>query len=521
MSIVLALSRNFGSFRLHTIRTFAILFTVLVVLSLLGVQGWSLQQARNDQIENARIQTANMTRALAQQTDDTIRAAEVALVGVVQSLETEGTDATVLARVQALLRLTVAKLPALDSVSFYNSSGHGIITSRTHILGSFSIPDRDYFKHHAGNSDREAHIGSPVRSRTSGRWIMPVSRRVNHPDGSFAGVAVATIDLGYLQEFHNSFDLGRDGTIFLLSSKGKIIVRRPFSEAHINADASKGPVFQTYLKKGKAGSAVLTAHIDGIERMYSYQHLAHYPLIAASAVATIDVLADWHQETVRILAVEAVLLALLCLLGYRLVRLIGEREQGQRELRKAKTSLERANQALERLTLQDSLTGLGNRRLFDAAFMEEFDRAKRATSFLALIMIDVDYFKRYNDLYGHPTGDACLQQLGETLLEAGCRPGDVAVRYGGEEMAVLLPDTDRDGAVAMGERFRHAVLARAIPHGGNPETVVTVSIGAAACLPGQDESSCKSLLQSADQALYAAKERGRNQVCIATDMVRP
>lgn len=515
MPIVLALPQNLSFFRPHTIRTFAILFTVLVVLSLLGVQGWSLQQARTDQIENARVQTANMTHALAQQANDTIRAAEVALVGVVQSLETEGTDAAILARVQVLLRLTVAKLPALDSVSFYDNKGHGIITSRTQITGSFSIPDRDYFKHHASSPDKEVHIGSPVRSRTSGRWIMPVSRRVNHPDGSFAGVAVATIDLGYLQEFHNSFDLGRDGTIFLLSGKGKIIVRRPFTEAHINADASKGPVFQTYLKKGKEGSAVLTAHIDGIERMYSYQHLAHYPLIAASALATIDVLADWQKETARVLVAEAVLLALLCLLGHRLIRLIGEREEAQRELRKAKTSLERMNQSLERLTLQDSLTGLGNRRLFDAAFMEEFDRAKRAATSLALIMIDVDYFKGYNDLYGHPTGDTCLQQLGETLMEAGCRPGDVAVRYGGEEMAVLLPDTDAGGAIAMGERFRHAVLARAIPHGSNPENVVTVSIGAAACLPGQDESSCKFLLQLADKALYAAKAGGRNQVCIA------
>jgi diguanylate cyclase (GGDEF)-like protein len=515
MPSIFALPQHRGFFRPHTVRTLATSFVVLVVLSFMGMQGWSLQQARGGQIENARVQTANMTRALAQQTDDTIRAAEVALVGVVQSLETEGTDATTLARVQTLLRLTVAKLPALDSVSFYDSRGHGIITSRTQITGNFSIPDRDYFVHHAGSQDRGVHIGSPVRSRTSGRWIMPVSRRVNHPYGFFAGVAVATIDLEYLQEFHNSFDLGRNGTIFLLSSNGKIIVRRPFSETQINADASKGPVFQTYLNKGKEGSAVLTGHLDGIERMYSYQHLAHYPLIAASAVATMDVLADWREETVRVLSAEAALLAVLCLLGRRLIRLIGEREQAQRELRKAKTLLEKMNQSLERLTLQDSLTGLGNRRLFDTALTEEFDRAKRAATSLALIMIDVDYFKRYNDLYGHPAGDTCLQQLGETLMEAGCRPGDVAVRYGGEEMAVLLPDTDIEGALAMGERFRHAVLTRAITHGGNPENVVTVSIGAAACLPDQDDSSCKLLLQSADKALYAAKAGGRNQVCLA------
>jgi diguanylate cyclase (GGDEF)-like protein len=173
------------------------------------------------------------------------------------------------------------------------------------------------------------------------------------------------------------------------------------------------------------------------------------------------------------------------------------------------------NQSLERLTLQDSLTGLGNRRLFDTALFDEFHRGKRAATPLALIMIDVDYFKRYNDLYGHPAGDECLRRLGETLMESGCRPGDVAVRYGGEELAVLLPDTDVDGANAMAERFRHAVLAQAIPHGGNPVGLVTVSIGAAACCPGEDAASCESLLQAADKALYAAKAAGRNQVCNA------
>jgi diguanylate cyclase (GGDEF)-like protein len=170
------------------------------------------------------------------------------------------------------------------------------------------------------------------------------------------------------------------------------------------------------------------------------------------------------------------------------------------------------NRSLEQLTLQDNLTGLCNRRLFDTALVDEFQRARRAGTPLALLMIDVDYFKRYNDLYGHPAGDECLRQLGETLAESGCRPGDVAVRYGGEELAVLLPDTDEDGAFAMGERFRHAVLARAITHAGNPQAVVTVSVGSAPCHPGQEGSSREALVDAADKALYAAKGAGRNQV---------
>jgi diguanylate cyclase (GGDEF)-like protein len=203
--------------------------------------------------------------------------------------------------------------------------------------------------------------------------------------------------------------------------------------------------------------------------MYTYETLTHYPLIIASALALTDVLEDWRHDTIRIVAVESLLLILLCVLGYRLLRLIRERERAQIELRKAKTRLEKMNRSLEQLTLQDSLTGLGNRRLFDTALLDEFQRATREGTPLALLMIDVDYFKRYNDLYGHPAGDECLRQLGETLAESGCRPGDVAVRYGGEELAVLLPNTDEDGAFAIGERFRLAVLARAITHAGTPK----------------------------------------------------
>ncbi|MBK4737917.1 sensor domain-containing diguanylate cyclase [Noviherbaspirillum pedocola] len=497
----------------------AFAFVALVILSFVGAEGWSVWQARQDCLDSARVTTINMTRALTQHANDTIQAADIALVGVVEALENDGMDEAAKPNIKTLLQRTVVRFPALNTVSIYDSQGRGLATSRTVITGKFAIPRREYFRYHASHGDATAHVSEPVRSVTSGQWVLPVSRRINHPDGSFAGVAVATIEIDYFAQYQNTFDIGSNGAILLMMDNGTVIVRRPYDPALIGADLSKGRLYRAYLRTGEQGSTVLTAVLDGKERLYNYQRLADYPVIVSSALAVDDVLAHWREDKQRTTAIEAVVLAVLCVVGYRLIRLIDERERAQEELRQAKAALEVTNKTLERLSLQDALTGLGNRRLFDTALAEEFARAVRGGTSLALLLIDVDCFKRYNDEYGHPAGDACLRQIGDALLRTGSRPGDVAVRYGGEELAVLLPDTDEAGAIAMGERFRIAIHALEMLHVGSPIGMVTVSVGAAACGPGLDSSSAQSLVDAADTALYTAKEGGRNQVRAAAPRI--
>lgn len=170
------------------------------------------------------------------------------------------------------------------------------------------------------------------------------------------------------------------------------------------------------------------------------------------------------------------------------------------------------NRKLEKLALEDGLTGLANRRRFEHALKSEFKRAQRASKPLALVMIDADYFKRYNDLYGHPAGDACLRTIGAMAQDCYRRPGDLAAPYGGEEIAVLLPDTDLAGAVAIAEKIRSRVLKLAMEHHGNPAGVITVSAGVHAMVPQAGQGPLV-LLHTADKALYAAKSGGRNRVC--------
>ncbi len=160
----------------------------------------------------------------------------------------------------------------------------------------------------------------------------------------------------------------------------------------------------------------------------------------------------------------------------------------------------------------DSLTGLANRRKLDETIDSEWARARRNRQSLAMLVCDVDYFKNYNDLYGHQHGDLCLQQLAAILTAALHRDGDLAARYGGEEFVIVLPNTDACGARQLAEGLQEALRRAAIPHEASPYWQLTMSIGVAACIP--DGSDPGTLFAEADRLLYLAKQRGRNQIAL-------
>jgi diguanylate cyclase (GGDEF)-like protein/PAS domain S-box-containing protein len=180
-------------------------------------------------------------------------------------------------------------------------------------------------------------------------------------------------------------------------------------------------------------------------------------------------------------------------------------------MRETEMDLALLTERLSALAATDPLTGIANRRALDELFVREMARATRQKSWISAIMIDVDRFKKYNDIYGHGFGDSCLKLLAETMKGVAGRQTDIVARYGGEEFCLILPDTDETGAMAIAERLRQAVLDAAIPHEGSETGIVTISLGIAAYPPHQMLRSCEDLLIRADQALYAAKRAGRNQ----------
>jgi diguanylate cyclase (GGDEF)-like protein len=192
-----------------------------------------------------------------------------------------------------------------------------------------------------------------------------------------------------------------------------------------------------------------------------------------------------------------------------------QRDEAYRALRRSQQELMEMNLELQRLTNVDGLTGLGNRRYFDEFLDTEWRQALRAGEPISLLMIDIDFFKQFNDSHGHVLGDACLVEVATALAEALPAQTATVARYGGEEFAVVLPGTTADAAHAIARRLLAAIEQRQIPHPSSPLGVVTVSIGITTC-PATAYAAI-NLLQQADAALYRAKRNGRNCCAHAQD----
>ncbi|MDQ2183789.1 diguanylate cyclase [Alcaligenaceae bacterium A4P071] len=189
-----------------------------------------------------------------------------------------------------------------------------------------------------------------------------------------------------------------------------------------------------------------------------------------------------------------------------------ERDEAYRALHASQQQLLEMNLELRRLSNLDGLTGLANRRYFDEYLGAEWQRALREQRDIALMMVDVDHFKRYNDTYGHVAGDGALQQVAQALQGTADRSTDLAARYGGEEFSLVMHNTSLGGARLIGEKLRRAVAALAVEHKASTTgDILSVSIGAATMVP-QHGMTFTALVDAADRNLYAAKHQGRNQV---------
>ncbi len=490
-------------------------FIALVCGSLISLAVWGSWNSLQYQLHEKDVSLSNLTQTLASQVQATFKQTDIVLLWLVAQVEEGGVDNPQSPRLQESLLNQITQLKQLKALIIMGENGQPLMSTVATMPAQVNYADREYFIYHREHANSAPYIGRAVRSRSSGAWVLTISRRINHADGRFAGVAVATIALEHFLDLYQSIDIGRNGVVSLIASDATLLVRRPFIEADIGKSLAAGQLFTELLPKAPFGTAINRSILDGVERLASYRRIDEYPLVIFVAIDRYESLASWRKEALFSAVLTVSLLLVLALLGSRLMRLMRRQNRVQAELLLAQEQLLGVNLTLRSQALEDGLTQLANRRLLDHFLQDEIGRAKRDHLVVALLLIDVDHFKHFNDCYGHVLGDECLKAVAALIKNSIRRPGDLASRYGGEEFAVVLPGTDMAGAFVVAEQIRMAVAEMQVVTEYHGALQVTVSIGVSALRPVQGDAP-ETLIQAADKALYAAKKAGRNRSMMST-----
>ena len=351
--------------------------------------------------------------------------------------------------------------------------------------------DEEFFRIHRDHPDVGLFISRPMLHH--GAYAIVLSRRITGEDGKFLGVVAGSIRFSYFHDLFGRLQLGPNDIITVFRQDGTVIMRTPFDLDIVGKNLGDIPTVKRVMSE-PSGSYSGISYSTRQPRLYVWRDNTR-PLVVLVGKLWSDVFWLWRVEATRIGALMSALIFFVLGVTLFLAREIGRRAT--------------AEDKLEELATTDALTGLRNRRKFDAVIDAEWRRAARQKKPVALLMIDADHFKTYNDTFGHQAGDDVLVGIAICISDSVHRAGDCAVRYGGEEFAVLLPGLSPTDALRVAETIRLKVEQWC----GQP-AITTVSVGVASLVPGA-ATEWNRLVKAADQALYAAKANGRNQCMLA------
>lgn len=441
-----------------------------------------------------------------------------------------------------LANLSVS-LPWSKALSVSGPDGRIICSNHADAIG-LDISDRAQFQEAVRTG--EFAIGEYVVARRMPGPIMAAAFPQVEPDGSVAVVAGVAFDLAWIRQRASSAAQRIGAVALLVDGKGTVIARHPAPDKWVGEQLPGHPLIRALLARPEG--TITTGGLDGVRRIFGFVQLPASDARFAIGLDEAAVLGRVNEAMWQAYA-QLALVAGLVLVGiwfggerlfvqpiHALASMAKRFARGELATRGSETlwaaeftplvaafddmagkiatrehELRETNGRLEVLAQNDGLTGLANRRAFDARIELEWKMAAKTKQPIALLMIDIDHFKLLNDHYGHIGGDNCLRTLGKVFAGAVRARSDMAARYGGEEFALLLPGANLDAATKIAERLRRAVEALSIPHAAAPARHVTISIGAASLCP-QVGLLAQTLIEAADASLYEAKRRGRNAV---------
>ena len=458
------------------------------------------RQGQEEALLHAEDQASTLAHSLAQHAGDTFQMADLALVSLSRLIGSEPPTRSKLLAVNQDMRELLGRVPRIHSLDYYEESGWRLASSAAPADEAQNQSRSGFFRFHRRNPEAGLFIGPPMQEGGKGPWLVTLSRRIAKDDGGFSGVLVATIESQYFGNFYASFDTGSDVRVVLLGADGKLLGRNPYDPALIGRDMSDTAVYQNIHAGKRSGTLRMKSPIDGVDRISAYHIVDGEKLGIVFSVSREAALATWRQGIYVRASIFILLAVLIVLGGLRLARQAERRQASERSLLK--------------LSRTDALTGLLNRRAFDQAIDIAWLHCLASGKPLSLLMIDVDCFKSFNDTYGHPAGDTCLQIVALAIKGSVHFPDDRVMRYGGEEFVVILPETPADQAMAVAQRVHARIVELQVPHARSSVTDhITVSIGCATERWELDMRTAPGdLLADADRALYQAKLSGRNKV---------
>jgi diguanylate cyclase (GGDEF)-like protein len=437
-------------------------------------------------------------------------------------------------------------IPWIRDLSVASSDGRIKCSTQTSALG-LNVSDRPYFQ--TALTARDFALSDYMINRTNDVPSVVATYPIVKNDGSLSGVVLAVINLQWIGDLAAAAAQHSGAAVLLLDSAGTLVAGSADQQAYIGKRFAGSELTRQMLANDSG--TITVAGLDGVQRIFAYvrvpwtQARLAVGLDEGAVHAGID-----HEIDVAYLQLVAFGLFVLLIAWFggeqlvvrpirSLVRTATRFGRGDLHVRASQESwvaefaplaaalddmaaklaareeeLQIANRHLDELASLDGLSGLANRRGFDREIEREWQKAAAGGVPLALMMVDIDHFKLFNDRYGHVSGDTCLRAVGETLSLVALEEAVLVARYGGEEFALLLPSLHIDRAAALAEEARRAIEDLMINHAESPVGHVTISIGVESVVP-QKFQSYSDLIEAADRALYDAKRRGRNTVVAA------
>jgi diguanylate cyclase (GGDEF)-like protein len=488
----------------------AILSGIAGMTGIIAMLVFSLASEHHNDIDQARLNAQNIALLLEEHATSVFSLVDLLAREVQRDVRPEdmkiahGATGPHSKMLNALLKSQAGSIPEVAVIHIANAKGNYIYSSRDPIP-DINIADRDYFKRQmasaAGTS--EPIISPPLISRTTKKWTLILSRRLNFPDGRFAGIVLVILNLEYFQQFYHTLNLGDHGLVALYDNDLRLAARYPQRDMDMGKIANLSA--RGYLAQGMThGDYIGKSGLDGIERQFSFRKLTKFPFIVFAGIAREDYLSEWQWH----FWVYGITALLFIALVFGLIML-----QRRSELALISSDIKNreAEEEIRQLAFYDPLSRLPNRRLL-------LDRLNQASLFSArnsrngaLLFIDLDNFKSLNDTLGHHFGDLLLAQVAERLTVC-VRKTDTVARLGGDEFVDMLEDLDENhiAAAARAEMIGNKILT-ALDQPYHLSTHVyhcTASIGIT--LFGSKLQPTEELMKQADIAMYQAKKEGRN-----------